>query len=41
MIPAKTKHANGNGNGVVYGRKGPMVPLAELLNLCIKKRKAR
>lgn len=39
MIPAKTKHANGNGNGVVYGRKGPMVPLAELLKRELKNEK--
>lgn len=39
MMPVKTKQANGNGNGVVYGRKGPMVPLAELLKRELKNEK--
>ena len=39
MMPVKMKQANGNGNGVVYGRKCPMVPLAELLKRELKNEK--
>lgn len=39
MMQVKTKPVNGNGNGVVYVKKSPMVPLAELLKRELKNEK--
>jgi hypothetical protein len=39
VIPLKMKHENGNGNRVMHGRKGPMVPLVKLLKRELKNEK--